>query len=153
MLPPLPHSNYLRPLKWPHTPTNSSTVQPSSPRNCLQQPHTDCADLLGQARALPPGSLLQRCKLLFPFVSLFHRVLECGHFQWLDPELWAAERRKARGPGYGAPPDLSLDNPPSPSFTLDPALVYLPSQYLPPPPSQLLALPPSQLYPPPPDVL
>ncbi|KAK6997454.1 hypothetical protein R3P38DRAFT_3285823 [Favolaschia claudopus] len=96
------------PLKWPHTPTSSSTVglQPFPPRNCLQQPHTDSADPLGQARALPPGSFLQRCKFLL-FVSLFHRVLECGHFKWLDPELWAAERRKARGPGYGAPPDLS----------------------------------------------
>ncbi|KAK7002397.1 hypothetical protein R3P38DRAFT_3215552 [Favolaschia claudopus] len=67
--------------------------------------------------------------------------------------LWVAERRKAQGPAYGAPPDLPPDNPPSPSFTLDPALAYLPSQYLPPPPSQLPALPPSQLYPPPPDVL
>ncbi|KAK7036150.1 hypothetical protein R3P38DRAFT_3183943 [Favolaschia claudopus] len=123
------------------------------PGNCLQQPHTDCADLLGKARALPLGSLLQCCKFLFAFVSLFHRVLECGHFKWLDPELWTAERRKAQRLAYGAPPDLPPYKPPSPSFTLGPALAYPPSQYLPPPPFQLPALPPSQLYPPPPDVL
>ncbi|KAK7024011.1 hypothetical protein R3P38DRAFT_2955830 [Favolaschia claudopus] len=81
----------------------------------------------------------------------FNACDECGHFKWLDPELWAAaERRKSQGPAYGAPPDLPPDNPPSSSFTLDPALAYPPSQYLPPPPSQLPALPPSQLYPPPP---
>ncbi|KAK6971315.1 hypothetical protein R3P38DRAFT_3298087 [Favolaschia claudopus] len=81
----------------------------------------------------------------------FNACDECGHFKWLDPELWAAaERRKSQGPAYGAPPDLPPNNPPSPNFTLDPALAYPPSQYLPPPPSQLPALPPSQLYPPPP---
>ncbi|KAK7018934.1 hypothetical protein R3P38DRAFT_3359765 [Favolaschia claudopus] len=81
----------------------------------------------------------------------FNACDECGHFKWLDPDLWAAaEHRKAQGPAYGAPPDLPPDNPPGPSFTLDPTLAYPPSQCLPPPPSQLPALPPSQLYPPPP---
>ncbi|KAK7041170.1 hypothetical protein R3P38DRAFT_3179753 [Favolaschia claudopus] len=119
--------------------------RPGRERSKTAVPNPSPSTPKGKSKASQSGKTEPAGAFLLAFVSLFHRVLECGHFKWLDPELWAAECRKARGPAI-----VSLDYPPSPS---DAALAYLPSQYLPPSPSQLPALPPSQLYPPPPDVL
>ncbi|KAK6987827.1 hypothetical protein R3P38DRAFT_3229987 [Favolaschia claudopus] len=96
----------------------------------------------------------------------FHRHLrfqsceDCGHFKWLDPELWAAaQRRKAQAPAYGAPPDFPPDNPPhappGPSFALDPALSFSsgPSGSPTSPPSHSPVFPTSQSHPPPPPSL